>query len=441
MVDNLAVQNEPEKHGFLQKKLEKGTRVIIIKHWQGWLQIFHGGEVGFIRDEPGLVKIILPKKIEPPRNQPSQSEDTKDQIETLKKQAIDINRQIEKSQAEVQKFSQQEMDLINSLNKADLALNQSKKRLAALNSEIAGIEKKIRAAGEASKVLMKQIDANKHYVGKRLVALYKLNRLGQFQVVASAETINDLLQRKAALERILVYDEKIRNQLAANQVKLENVLAELKNQRRTKAELIAAYDQQRDAMSQERSKRAELLAEIGSQKSLELAAIEFLKQSAKDLDQEINTLTQKDNSVSIEESRSQKPFFNYKGLLNLPVEGKIIHSYGPYKNARFNVLNFRSGIDIEAEKGEPVRAVYGGKIVYSGWFKGYGNMIIIDHGNNYHTIYAHVDDLFKSRGDAVEAGEVIATVGDTGSMTGPKLHFEVRHHGKALDPLKWLKSG
>ena len=68
-------------------------------------------------------------------------------------------------------------------------------------------------------------------------------------------------------------------------------------------------------------------------------------------------------------------------------------------------------------------------------------MIIIDHGNGYYTVYAHAEELFKSKGDVVESREVIATVGDTGSMIGPRLYFEVRHHGKSLDPVKWLKQG
>lgn len=125
----------------------------------------------------------------------------------------------------------------------------------------------------------------------------------------------------------------------------------------------------------------------------------------------------------------------------MPVKGKIVYFFGPYKNNEFNVVNFRSGIVIQAERGEPIRAVFNGKVLYASWFKGYGNMIIIDHGDNYYTVYAHAEELFVSKGDMVENGEVIATVGDTGSLTGTNLHFEVRHHGKPIDPLKWIAKG
>ena len=125
----------------------------------------------------------------------------------------------------------------------------------------------------------------------------------------------------------------------------------------------------------------------------------------------------------------------------LPVKGKIVFLFGTYRTTKFNVKIFRSGIDIQADYGEPIRAIHGGKIIYANWLKGYGNMIVIDHGGDYHTVYAHAQELFKARGDLVEAGEVIATVGDTGSLIGPDLYFEVRHRGKPVDPLKWVKKG
>jgi septal ring factor EnvC (AmiA/AmiB activator) len=132
-------------------------------------------------------------------------------------------------------------------------------------------------------------------------------------------------------------------------------------------------------------------------------------------------------------------FSQLKGLLNLPVKGKIIFLYGPYRSTRYHVVNFYSGINIQADRGEPVHAISEGVTLFSNWFKGYGNMVIIDHGNHYYTVYAHLEEIFKSPGDSVQAGEVIATVGDTGSLSGPGLHFEVRHHGKPLDPMLWIR--
>ena len=105
------------------------------------------------------------------------------------------------------------------------------------------------------------------------------------------------------------------------------------------------------------------------------------------------------------------------------------------------MTNFQSGISIKADRGEPIRAVYAGQTLFSSWFRGFGNLIIIDHGDHYYTVYAHLEELFKSKGDPVETGEVIATVGDSGSLHGAGLHFEIRHHGKPINPMGWIKQG
>ncbi len=268
-----------------------------------------------------------------------------------------------------------------------------------------------------------------------------MNWLGKFHLLASAESMHEFIQRKAAMEHILAYDEKIRRELVENQADLKIVLVSLETHKTRKKTRVADYKEQIKLTSRKRSTRKRLLADIRSQKALELAAIDALTQAANDLDGKIKSLNSDMDAADVEKNISPLAFSAHKGLLIMPVKGKIITLFGPYKNRKYNITNFRSGIDIKAEKGEPIRSIFQGKVLYSSWFKGYGNMIIIDHGNNYYTIYAHLEETFKSKGDAVETREVIATVGDTGSMEGAKLYFEVRHHGKPENPLEWLKKG
>jgi septal ring factor EnvC (AmiA/AmiB activator) len=226
-----------------------------------------------------------------------------------------------------------------------------------------------------------------------------------------------------------------------NQVELKNMLKRLDAHKALKSAHAAEHQKQTRLMSLEQSRRTKLLADIRKQKSLELAAIEALTQAAAALERKIASLSTVELEAAPDNNASQLSFSAHKGLLIMPVNGKIINLYGEYKNPKYSITNFRSGIDIKADQGEPIRSVFKGKVIYSEWFKGYGNMIIIDHGNSYYTVYAHLEETFKSKGDAVDAEEVIATLGDTGSMTGAKLYFEVRHHGKPMNPLKWLKKG
>ena len=363
------------------------------------------------------------------------------EIDVLDKRKKQIRREIEKGRQDVATFTQRERDIIKRLNQVELALNNSRKRAAEKKGEIENLEHMIDEASTASQELRKRIHAQEEYVSRRLVALYKMSRLGKFHLMASAESMNEFIQRKAAFERILAYDEKIRRNLVDNQTELKELLNSLNTHKTLKRAHAAEYQKQTRLMSLERSRRTKLLADIRKQKALELAAIDALSQAADKLERKIKLLNTEKIEAIPDKNISQLSFPAHKGLLIMPVNGKIINLFGPYKNPKYNITNFRSGIDIKADHGEPVRSVFKGKVIYSNWFKGYGNMIIIDHGNSYYTVYAHMQETFKSKGDELEAGEVIATVGDTGSMTGAKLYFEVRHHGKPINPLKWFKKG
>lgn len=370
-----------------------------------------------------------------------QAQDPSSQIEEIKKQSEDISRQIENRKAKIQKFTHTESDIISKLNQADRLLNQTRRRVYALERNISRIEKKIAATSRSSEILMQQIKVNKEYVARRMVALYKLKWLGTFHVLASAESLHELLQRKSAIERILTYDQQVMAEFMANRMHLKKMQSELEDQRDLKHQRAAEYQKQIEKMARERRKRSILLASVRKEKSAQLAAIESLKRAAANLNAKMKNLSAEPLTIAPQEFTAHEPFRAYKGLLKMPVKGRIISLFGKFKNTQYKVLNFRSGIEIQTERGEPIKAVYAGKILYADWFKGYGNMIIIDHGQNYYTVYAHIEEIFKAAGDVVQTGEVMATVGDTGSITGSKLYFEVRHHGKPLDPMQWLETG
>ena len=128
-----------------------------------------------------------------------------------------------------------------------------------------------------------------------------------------------------------------------------------------------------------------------------------------------------------------------RGRLEWPAAGRVVEEYGIRVNPRFGTKTFRNGIDIDAVEGSNVHVVFPGHVLYTGWFRGYGNLIIVDHGSEYYTLYAHVADMKVAEGDDVRQGQVIGTVGDTGSLQGPRLYFEVRYQGKPQDPAHWLR--
>jgi septal ring factor EnvC (AmiA/AmiB activator) len=128
-----------------------------------------------------------------------------------------------------------------------------------------------------------------------------------------------------------------------------------------------------------------------------------------------------------------------RGQLPWPADGRVIAGFGREIHPRFGTETLRTGIDIEAAEGAPIRAVAPGTVAYRGWLRGYGNLVVLDHGDGYHTLYAHASDVLVDEGDQVMRGELIGRVGDSGSVEGPRLHFEVRNQSRAEDPQLWLR--
>jgi len=421
------------------KLLQKGDKVLILKQAEGWLKVDHQGLLGYIKDNQRFVQVIA-DETSPDDTAGEISRDDTSEIKRLKDQTQELNQEIQKFESELKTSVQKETSILNTLNRFDLALNQARQKIAAAKSEKEALDQKVVQFSERSETLTKDIEIREIQASKRLVALYKLNLLGKITLLTSAESMYELLKRKNAIERILTQDERMLDGLRADKTRLSQLLKSLDDHKAAKLTLESDLKRQIQEISLERAKRNKILKIIRNQTALEKAAIGALKQASQELNQTIQYLTQKE-AAQTSPIEPPKPFVDFKGLLRMPVNGKIVSRFGRYVDPKYNITNFQRGIDIKADKGDPVHAVYAGRIIFAGWFKGYGNMIIIDHGNNYYTVYAHTEELFKQKGDRVEADEVIATVGESGSMIGSKLHFEVRHHGNPINPLVWIKKG
>lgn len=457
-VPKLNLRAGPDQASAPLAVLQRGTRLPVIRHLDGWLEVNHGGQNGFLRHRDRYVAIVTGAA------RPNAAEKTAANIEKIQKKAESIQRRIESSKADVVTYTRQEAAMIDSLDALDQALSQARAEVAATRREIESLDEQMSRADGAMAATRKKADSLETYASRRLVALYKLNWLGRINILASAESMSELFHRERALGRILDHDERILQDLLRNRDQLAALRAQQAARRQAKGALEVELQSQIRKMAEDHDRRSSMLAEVQNRKSLELAAIDRLRQAAGQLDRKIQDLGRRLEQASAkaaadrhrkakarpagEPGAGEEPppdpavaFTALKGLLKLPVSGKIISFFGPYRNPKFNVMNFSSGVDIRADRGEPVEAVYNGRVLYSSWFHGYGNMLIIDHGGSYYTVYAHVEEMFKTKGAQVEAGEVIATVGDTGSLAGPKLHFEIRYHGKPLDPMGWIRKG
>ncbi|MDY6823557.1 MAG: peptidoglycan DD-metalloendopeptidase family protein [Thermodesulfobacteriota bacterium] len=419
----LNVRSAPERDADRITALKRGTSVEVLEDLGKWLKISHNQATGYIRDREQYVHV----------------EDRRsEEIRHLREKAREIDRKIKSHQTDLEAYGKKETQLIEGLNEIDLAIHQARQQADDLNKKIAAVRQDIEENRQTARVLEKRIQKNKRYAAKRLVALYKLHMLGKMNVLGSADSVYDFLKTKRDIQFIYNHDRQMLESHLADRTRLAKVTQNLNKEKKDKLSLEKNLKHQINIMQTEKKKREHFLADIRKKESFRKAALEDLRQAARALDQTIASLHVEPGDKT---KKLRGEFSARKGLLKMPVEGKIINRFGKYKNEKLNIVNFRSGINIAANRGDPVRAVYRGQVLYATWFKGYGNMMIIDHGDNFYTVYAHVQELFKKKGDYVETYEVIATVGDTASMTGTSLYFEVRHKGTPINPVSWLNTG
>jgi murein hydrolase activator len=210
------------------------------------------------------------------------------------------------------------------------------------------------------------------------------------------------------------------------------------------ATLRAEASREQAEADREAVKRRTLLVKVRDERAYHERMVGELSEAARRLEAFIRELAAKQRRVAKAPPATpgelpRTGFGALRGTLPWPTDGRMVSAFGPQVHPRFGTRTFRNGVDIQAVQGMEVAAVYGGHVVYTGWFKGYGNLIILDHSNDYYTLYAHVADIHVKEGDDVRQGQRIGSVGDTGSLDGPRLYFEVRYQGRPLDPAEWLR--
>ena len=305
-----------------------------------------------------------------------------------------------------------------------------------MSIEINQMEEKISRLKKDREGLSGEIARNRDYAEKRLQALYKMHMIGRMDVAGMPSSVFDFFVQQNSMKSIVESDFDFIDKQNGDLEAFEKLEEEMEKEIEARTLLEAELNDQIRINHSETRKKELILKEIRQKKQLSLAAVESLKLAALQLDDRMETI----RSGTTKKTEGDS-FSDHQGTLMLPVEGEIISEFGNSISGNYKTFTFQKGIDIKVERGEPVKTVFKGEVMFAQWLKGYGNVLIINHGDNYYTLYAHVEEMFKNEGENVETGDVIATAGDTGSIKGMCLHFEVRYHGKPVNPMKWLRKG
>jgi len=351
-----------------------------------------------------------------------------------------LRRAIEERRQRVEAFEREQRGLLDALEAIDRAV-------AELEADAAQRQREADAAGARLAALEGELPdrearlaRTRRAMAARVVALYKTGELGPAQVLFAAASLRDLIERLDALGRLLAHDRALVVRFRAEEDAVADARRQSREAQAHQAEAAALLVERRSDLSRERAGKQQLLASVRSDRARERAALDELEAAAQALEQTLAKLGESGGAAPVA-AADAVPFSRLRGHLPAPVDAPVASGFGRQVDAQFHTQVEHKGIDFAAPLGADVRAVAAGRVRFAGWFRGYGKIVILDHGDRFYTVCGHLGDVLVKLDDEVAAGQVIGSVGETGSLSGPGLYFELRQGGDAVDPVAWLGAG
>jgi septal ring factor EnvC (AmiA/AmiB activator) len=269
-------------------------------------------------------------------------------------------------------------------------------------------------------------------LNRRLVAFYKYAKRGYVHLLATSTGLEEFRKRTKYLKIIMDEDLRLFKQMVAIQAENKKEMARINDKIAAINQMEQAEREQLASVRKDMNDKVIFLMKIHQEKEFHATVVEELQLTAKDLK---NTLLSLDRKQG-EKKALPTDFEKFKGKLPLPIDGEIDENHDAMAP---ELKETHKGIFIKGPTGAEVKAIFPGRVDFSGWLKGYGQIIVINHGSRFFTISAQLAQRDKEKGEMVQTGDVIGLLGPTGSLQGSSLYFEIRQKGENLDPFDWLK--
>lgn len=356
-----------------------------------------------------------------------------------------LREHISALQKELEKTSESQSEAADELRESERAISNSKRRLAELSSQHRAAELTIEKLRQQSQQLEKDIQSQQSMLGQLLYQQY----VGGQQEYLKLLLNNHDPDQAARDMRYYGYIARGRsawvNTLRTNLAQLNEIV----RQTQQKSDEISALQEEENAqqkiLEKEKVARQHVINQLARQIKQQRHEIGRLKRDENRLSQLVSKISkmltrQKEkgmfNNNKLPDSRFDgKPFEQLKGKLMLPVMGEVVNKFG---SARPESTVLWRGLLLRAAIGQPVKSIAAGRVVFADWLRGFGNLLIIDHGQGYMSLYGNNETLYKQVGDVLRGGDTVATVGNSGGNENSGVYFELRHKGEPLDPIKWI---
>ena len=347
-----------------------------------------------------------------------------------------INAQIKELKVRLDAETQKESSVLSSLAKINLNKSLVERELAAQNVELERGRADLAVIQGNIRTIRAGIDQERESIEKTVVTLYKFGRVDFFQFLLQARDIETYAAESKHLSLLARGQDAMVAEYLASLDKLREAESALESKQTDLAEMARAAKLKRQELETEARKSSTLVQEIRKNRTTYQQTLTELSESAEELQRLMNKIIAQEWVLPA----AFVPLYEQKGRLPWPLEGRVITAFGFEQHPEFRTVVMNKGVEISPAKDKSlILSVHAGKVVFADYFEGYGNLLIIDHGMTYYTLYGHCSEFLAAVGDMVRTGQPVAVVGDTGSLKGECLYFEVRYKTKALDPLQWLK--
>lgn len=352
----------------------------------------------------------------------------KDSLTQKQEELKSIKQQLNIKKTLLEQAKKKERNLVREINTIDQEIEMISDKIGSLERHLNEILVLKKEAERRLMIAQSNLKSSRERLGEKIFLIYRYGNVGYLELLLGARDPYDFLTRYRFLSQLAKEDALL---IKSVQEEMENVKRwriELNNKekdiRETRKELL----EQQKFLAEKKEERNILLARTASERAEYERALRELEESSRVLESLIRRLQQATKGPGL------------AGNLFWPTVNRLITSYFGYRiHPIWRIRMFHSGIDISGNYGDNIYAVNDGRVIYSGWQSGYGKVIIIDHGNNMSTLYAHCSSLLVKEGDTVKKGEIIGKIGSTGWSTGPHLHFEIRKNGTPINPLSVIK--
>lgn len=352
-----------------------------------------------------------------------------DQIAAEEKKRTELTKQIQTYRQQIKNMGDQVEGLLNQVNTLQQDESVAGQELTLLELQNQKIQDNIDILSENIKEQQKKIDELSRQMKGGLLSMYKYGEAEAMRTMFASRSVFEAVETAHLLGLVARREENLLSQLQERAQNLDLSKLTMDEQQARLREKTEAVILQRDKYKQSINETNNFIRSIQRKKALAEKAQREAEEAQREAGKMIADLQRKRSSNK-----------NYvKGKFNWPINGKIASDYGYRIHPILKRKILHSGIDIAAPKGTPIKAPADGEVIYDGWLRGYGRVVVLDHGRGYSTWYAHLSASLVREGQVVKNGAAIARVGNTGNTTGYHLHFEVRVFGTPENPIRFLK--